>query len=247
MSDKKKGLVTVELLLFIFGTLITIMIFVGVVWPWITGIWYGECWQESRMEVRKLGHELEGGIKTPDSKPIDEVRLNIGSCIAGVLFLNGKDNQDKLHHVDNILDAECESYDGYKSYLLLIPQEYVRALSDPDFKKDLGEETVDKIKDTFSYWQRFKNWMADKFGKIPDPYCYELEHDFSSGSIKALPTKFFNESWADPENWNPGTEPYCVTARGVSGNPDYVYLIEEVTCSPKKTPIDPVMNENPSS
>jgi hypothetical protein len=242
MSGKNKGLVVVELLLFIFGTLITIMIFVGVIWPWITGIWYGECWAESRMEVRKLGHELEGGIKTPDSNPTDEVRLNLGPCIAGMLFLNGKDNPDALPNVDNILDAECESYDGYKSYMLLIPQEYVRAINDPEYEKEFGKDTMDKIKDTFSYWQRIKNWVADKFGKVPDPYCYELKHDFSSGSIKALPAGFFTKEWAKPENWNPGTDPYCVRAKGAGSGSDYLYEIYEVTCSPTELMKDTGMN-----
>lgn len=223
-----RGAVTIDLLLWIAGTLIAIVFFIGIVWPWLLSIWYGSCWADARTDLREFGSEIEGAIRGPGHKV--DYKLTIGDCIAGVVFVNGNESRDKYN---TLFEAECSEYSGYKSYMIAIPEEVIRTLKDPSFKEKYKEE-IEKLKKNFKVWDAIKLWIKDKMGRVPPSYCYEFEHDFTPGSIKSLPDNTFLEDMTevnfDIKNWNTGEEPYCLQAEYVGNGNGFRYLITKIQC-----------------
>lgn len=218
-----RGAVTIDLLLWVAGTLLAIIFFIGIVWPWLLSIWYGSCWADARTDLREFGNEIEGAIRGPTSPPI-EYRLTIGECIAGVIFINGEEARDKYN---KLFEAECSEYSGYKSYMIAIPKEFILVQKDPKFIKEF-EEQIKDLKESSKVWDAIKLWIKNKMGRVPDSYCYEFEHDFTSESIKSIPEGFMSD-WKN--KWNPGTEPYCLKAGPVELSVGgFNYYIKPFTC-----------------
>ena len=223
MADEK-GAVQIDLLLWVAGTLIAIVVFTGIVWPWLLSVWYGACWSDARSDLREFGHEIEGGIRNPSSMPID-YRLTIGDCIAGVIFVNGEEKRDEYN---SLFEAECGEYSGYKSYMIAIPKEYVLAQNNPSFREEFNEQ-IDDLKKSLSVWSAIKLWIKDKMGRVPSSYCYEFEHSFTN-SIESIPSGFMND-WKN--KWNPGTEPYCLRVSPVPSGDGFSYKIATEPCPAK--------------
>jgi hypothetical protein len=207
----ERGTVTVSIILFVAGTLMTIVFFVMVVWPWMLSIWYGSCWSDARSDLKGLATEIESGVRYPGSEI--NYRVSFGDCIAGVVFVNGKDDPS----FSKLLADRCSSYDGYKSYMLVIPREYPLSMNPNSLPTELYESIKDKLKslkDSISVWEAIKLWVKDKVGKIPNTYCYEFEHAFTistldSDKIISLP-EGFKDNWLNQAYWNTGKDPYCI-------------------------------------
>lgn len=228
LMSRDKGGVTHTMILWVAGTLITLFVFIIIVWPWLLSVWYGSCWSDARSDLRGFGREIEGAIRSPYSAL--DYRLSIGSCIAGVVFINGRDDIN----FSGLIKEECEDYSGYKSYMIVIPEEYPKTLTSKKVPESL-EDYVERLKDSMSVWGKIKLWINDKLGRIPSSYCYEFEHDFTMDSIKSIPEGFYG-GWLNKNNWNTGGEPYCleVSYRGTTGE-GYNYQIKPDTC-PAKAP-----------
>ena len=211
----EKGGVVPSILLWVAGTLITIVVFTGIIWPWLLSLWYGSCWADARSDIRELGSEIEGSLRGPGRSA--DFRLNIGSCIAGVVFINGGVNSE----YKNVIADACEDYDGYKSYIIVIPEEFLIAQKDPSFTEKMTK-TINDIKSTLSVWDKISLFVKDKMGRVPPTYCYELEHGFSTEY--SIPEDY-------PDSWNKGGEPLCLRVSTTSlGESDYNYRIEEIQC-----------------
>ncbi len=230
LMGRDKGGVTHTMILWVAGTLITLFVFIVIIWPWLLSVWYGSCWSDARSDLRGFGREIEGAIRSPYSAL--DYRLSIGSCIAGVVFINGRDDPN----IPKFVTKRCEGYDGYKSYMILIPEEYPKTLKSKDVPESLKDK-LEKLKDSISVWGAIELWINDKLGRIPSSYCYEFEHDFTTDerSIKSIPEGFY-EGWLNENNWNTGSEPYClrVSYRETTGG-GYNYHITQETC-PAKAP-----------
>lgn len=214
-----RGAVTIDLLLWIAGTMIAIVFFIGIVWPWLLSIWYGSCWADARTDLRDLGSEIEGAIRSPNSPPI-EYSLTIGDCIKGIVFINGKDNPDYY----KILNKECSQYSGYKSYMIAIPIK-----PDPEYETEGIAEKSKDWQETLSAWDKIKLWLKEKMGRNLPEYCYEFEHAFSPSGINSIPA-----GYTDPmkNDFNSGTNTYClhISPEHTAVDSDYNYRILEVPC-----------------
>lgn len=220
-----RGAVTIDLLLWVAGTLLAIVFFIGIVWPWLLSIWYGSCWADARTDLKEFGNEIEGGIRAPNSQPI-RYKLTIGDCIAGVIFVNGEDARNEYN---KLFEAECSEYSGYKSYMIAVPKEFILAQKDPEFLEKFGDK-VNELKEAFKWWDAIKLWVKNKMGRVPDSYCYEFEHGFSNNEY-SMPEGFMDD-WKN--NWNPGTEPYCLGVEAVPYDNSFNYKIEQVPCPVSK-------------
>ncbi len=230
----KDGSVPIDFMLWVAGTLIAIVVFVAIIWPWVLSFWYGGCWSDARTDIRDLGSEIETGIRSDNPGQFVRYRLSVGDCIGGVAFINGR--EDPAY--SGFIQKECEEYSGYKSYMILFPKEYMLA-KDDEYQKGLDEELeekIDNLKDAMSYWEAFKLWVKEKTGRVPPVYCYELEHAISEDSIKSLPEGFYQDPFTE-SNWNSGTD-YCmlITPRPTSSPGDFNYDIESITCPPRESP-----------
>jgi hypothetical protein len=224
MADEK-GVVTIDLIMWVAGTLIAVMVFVGIIWPWLLGIWYGSCWTGSRTDLRSFGHEIEGGVRGVDQ--FIDYDLSLGTCIAGVVFINSGDARNEYY---DLFKEECGEYSGYKSYMVAIPSEYLLALKDPEgFNKEFDKE-LETLKDSMEYWSAVKLWIKDQTGRVPSSYCYEFEHSFSySGDVISIPEGFI-DSPLSRENWNRAATEYCLRVTGIQAGDDYTYRIDPRVC-----------------
>ncbi len=224
-----RGAVTIDLLLWVAGTLLAIFFFIGMVWPWLLSIWYGSCWADARTDLREFGSEIEGAIRGPGTE-LENYRLTIGSCIGGVVFINGKDYPD----APDFLKEECSEYTGYKSYMVVVPKEIFPLLNDEGFLKKIGKK-VNSFWEALSVWDKITLYLKEKMGKVPPTYCYEFEHDFSSteGTIKSIPAGFW-DNIGDEKNWNTGAEPYCLDVAYVPASDGYNYAITQKACPAKE-------------
>ena len=220
MAERKGG-VTHTTILWVAGTLTTIVFLTTVLWPWMLGMWYGYCWSDVRSDVRELGAEIKGGVRFPQSAIED--RLLFEECVAGVVFINGRDDPAFSEYIRD----QCEDYDGYKSYIIAIPSEILREIK----KEDRG--TFQKVTDFFSLmkqWDNVKAFMKEKTGKVPKPYCYEMEHAFSPSSDKSIPKGFYDNLG----KMNTGQMLYCVEVFYQETNTDdFNYLLDVVNCPVK--------------
>jgi hypothetical protein len=239
-----KGAITIGILFWVVVVVSTVFILTGVVYPWTLSLWYGSCWADARANLRDLGSEMEGAIRSPNSPPI-EYRLTIEECIAGVILVNGKENRDEY---SKLFDAECREYTGFKSYMIAIPYEVILTIEDPEFAKlnEKYQEMLKDLKDSLKIWDVIKLWIKDKMGRIPPSYCREFEHEFSSSpsSIKSIPKGFMGD-WKNMRNT--GKEPYClhIYPREIAGTQGgFNYVIEQKTCPPEP-PEEPTRDENP--
>jgi hypothetical protein len=208
------------------GTVMAIVVFVGIVWPWLLGIWYGACWADARTDLREFGHEIESKIRSSNQNQYLDYRLSLGDCIAGVIFIDGEEERDEW---SGVLGAECSEYSGFKSYMIAVAKEYILVQDDPSFIEKFKKQ-IDELKKKLSVWEAVKLWIKDKMGRVPSSYCYEFDHSFTSDSIKSIPKGF---SITDSKVWNNGTAPYCVRVapRGISNEPGaYNYHMTLIPC-----------------
>ena len=206
-------LITARNMLTVFGILMVMIIISTLIITSINSMWYGTCWGNARNEMRSFG-KLVDSIKSPDSIPFVHP-LSLGSCIGGVVFVNGKNSDNKIPYIDGLLKEECSEYSGYKSYMVAIPTEAIHVLEDPQFQEKYGEfyeEQMKEFRENVKVWDAVKLWFKDKVGKIPPSYCWEFEHEFSSQSIISLPTDFHKNIFT---NWNTG-KTYCLKVSTVA-------------------------------
>jgi len=209
------------------GILFGILAGIGV-WYWGESIWYGACWSSAKSNLKSLASEMNS-IRNPDSKPIEH-RLKLQSCIAGVVFINGRKDTD----FSGFVSEECGEYSGYKSYMIAIPKELILVMNDEGFKKEFEEKykkKLEKIRDSLKAWDVVKLWMKDKFGRVPPSYCKEFEREFSPSGEDSIP-RGFREGWLEQENWNSGAEDYCleISAVRIAGTEDFNYRIDARGC-----------------
>lgn len=233
-----RGAISLELVLFVAGTLITIVFFTTIVWPWLLSIWYGSCWADGRDDLKLLGNEITMATR-PHSPPRVQ-RLAIGDCIAGVVFINAEDAPLIYSY---IIDEECSEYDGYKSYMIALPSEYLSIQLGDDVKdeilkrhrelegtaKETLEEKLDDLRKRLSTWDIIKLYIKNKMGRVPPSYCYEFEHGFESET--AMPKGL---DPLDSSTWNTGKEPYCIEIEPVTlegKEKDFTYRLTQVQCS----------------
>jgi hypothetical protein len=226
--------VTLTFLLWIAGIMVAIAALI-IIWTWLLSLLYGSCWADARTELRDFGSEIEGGIRGP-SIPAIKYRLDIGGCIAGVVFVNGRN--DTIY--STIIEDECSEYSGYRSYMIAIPREFLAAQGDKELQEKLQSrhdeveeqlgKKLDELKKTLSAWDVIKLYIKKKMGKIPPSYCYEFEHDFTAESIKSIPEGF-------PADFNAGGEPICLQAspRATTAG-GFNYYITTYTCPPDEPP-----------
>jgi hypothetical protein len=209
-------------ILFIGGIVIAISFAVFMFVIFIPSIVYGSCWAGARTELRDMGREIEGAIRSPSSPPLF-YRLDMGNCIAGVVFINGR--EDPAY--SKIISEECSEYSGYKSYMITIPSEFLLVQKDKDLEDELGK-SLDDLKSTLSAWDIIKLYMKKKIKTVPSTYCKEFEHEFSVSGINSIPEDF-------PKSFNTGTEPYCFEISPVpTSGGDFNYQIKKVPCPAEK-------------
>jgi hypothetical protein len=248
MARLKAG-VTHTIILWVAGTLITIVVFTGVIWPWLLSIWYGSCWADGRTDLKTFGNQMS--MATSPWSPAKTERLTIGDCIAGVVFINANDEPLLYSH---IIEDKCSEYDGFKSYMIALPREYLEMQFDDDIRekilkkhKELEDtlgKKLDELRKTLGTWEIITLYLKDKIGRVPPSYCYELEHpihtDVISGEKKPVTTIPAGLDPLKKETWNTGKEPYCIKIEPVemdvmnpdgSVKKDFTYKLTPVQCT----------------
>lgn len=225
----KKGFsVSTAVVLFLIGGILMGIVAGVMIWDWGESIWYGSCWGSAKSELKSLKSDINSAIRNPQSPPIEDYKLGLGSCMYGVVFINGRDNPDLYK---KIISVECSQYSGYKSYIIASP-------ICPGVEAEIEEEsggivnTVKrKFKDWFDMlpsWDKLKAWLNDKMGRTPTPICMEFEHEFSPSGDDSIPPGFTNP---DKPECNIGANTYCLDIAPVPvGENDFNYKIDVHIC-----------------
>jgi len=219
---KSKATVSLEVLIFIAGTIVIIALLVI---PWAYGQWIrllaGQCWYNTYNTISMLKHE----IKSLRAGETSYFPMSFGDCTGVVMVTNRSDIPEAY---SSFFTETCNQYKTYRSYILAIPWKINEELS-----KD-KQTFVEKIKGKFSRFARY--FTSTREMLFAEPVCKELEVDFETVSTKNN-ILYIPESVGETDKFNEeNIGPLCFEIKKMQRTDGSIYFIMKKT-DPEKCEI----------
>ncbi len=163
---KSKATVSLEVLIFIAGTIVIIALLVI---PWAYGQWIrllaGQCWYNTYNTINTLKHEIKS-LRVGETSYFP---MSFGDCTGAVIIANRSDVPEVY---SSLFKETCNQYKSYRSYILAVPGKVNEQLSED------AKGFIDKIKGKLSRFARY--FTSTREMLFAKPVCKELEIDFEN-------------------------------------------------------------------
>jgi hypothetical protein len=161
----KKSLMTDQMVMWFFGTLIGLMIVVFFVIPAYSQVIYGRCWSNSVKTAEAISTEA-GSLYTQTSNlrkvAQTEFTVALGPCVSVIGVLSDREIRSKKEH--RVFRELCK---GSSSYVIAMPH-----LS--QYKEGVWQKIVHPIDTIKTFGVKTYEWFKDKFHLLNKPACIPL-------------------------------------------------------------------------